>query len=363
MSNHQHSLFLKEELLPSPDELMQELPLQIAQRNFIEKTRKEIRAILNGEDPRLLLIIGPCSIHDITAAKEYATKLRTLAASVSDTFLVIMRTYFEKPRTLLGWKGLLCDPQLDGSYDIHSGLRLCRQLLLDLTTLEIPAATEFLELTSTSYLGDLISWGCIGARTASSQSHRQMASGLPMPIAIKNNTDGNIEIAIHGIINAATPQTFVGINGSGRASLIRTRGNPDSHIALRGGTNKPNYDPQSISHALNLLRNNQLSQRLIIDCSHDNSFKTYEQQPMVFQSVIGQVVEGNQNIRGLILESHLFAGNQPLSADPSLLKYAVSVTDPCVDWETTERLVLWANGILKKECTANRLHTQLTFTE
>lgn len=346
MSKFQQLNLAHEEPLPSPNQLMEDLPSKPHHQQFIEKSRCQIREILDGTDPRLLLIVGPCSIHDITAAKEYATKLRAL---VTNNFLIVMRVYFEKPRTSVGWKGLLYDPFLDGSNDINAGLRMSRQLLLDLVEMELPAATEFLDIASGYYFSDLISWGCIGARTAASQTHRQIASGLPMPIAFKNNTDGNVDIAVNGIINAATPHTYMGMNGAGQVCLTSTKGNKYCHTALRGGINKPNYDPQSIAHALNLLKSNNVPPRLLIDCSHDNSFRTHEQQPVVFQSVINQIIEGNKNIRGLILESHLYAGNQPLSSDLSLLKYAVSVTDPCLDWTSTEQLILWADEALSRE--------------
>lgn len=348
MSKLPHLNITHTEALPSPHELMQEMPISFAQQHFIEKTRHEIKQILEGKDPRFLLIVGPCSIHDITAAKEYARKLHHLAQSVSDTFLIVMRVYFEKPRTTLGWKGFLYDPWLDGSHDIPSGIRLTRRLLLDLAEQEVPAAAEFLDISSAYYFGDLLSWGCIGARTAASQTHRQIASGLSMPIAFKNSTDGNIDIAINGVINASTPHTFIGMNAQGCLSTVHTSGNTHGHIVLRGGENKPNYDPESISYALERLQKANLPASLLIDCSHDNSLRKHEQQPLVFQSIINQIVEGNREIRGALLESHLFAGNQPLESS-SQLQYAVSLTDPCLNWETTERLVRWGNSMLAKE--------------
>lgn len=334
------------ETLPTPQELHQELPASAHHREFIEQTRQQIRKVIDGTDPRLLLIVGPCSIHDVTAAKEYATKLRDLSREMSDTFLIVMRVYFEKPRTTLGWKGMLHDPLLNGSDAIHIGMRWTRQLLLDLAEMGIPAASEFLDPATAYYFGDLISWGCIGARTSSSQTHRQIASGLPMPIAFKNTTDGNVDVAINGALAAASPHTFIGMNAQGKAIVNRTSGNPDCHLALRGGELKPNFDALSITQASNSLRKAGLPTGLLVDCSHDNSRRKHERQISVFQDVINQVCQGNRDIRGLILESHLFAGNQPLSVDASRLRYAVSLTDPCLDWESTENLITWGRSKL-----------------
>lgn len=335
--------------LPTPHELMQELPATQSQLHFIAQTRREIQQILDALDPRLLLIVGPCSIHDTAAAKEYATKLQQIIPLVSDTFKIIMRVYFEKPRTTLGWKGILYDPWLDGSHDIPTGMRWTRQLLLDLAQMKVPAASEFLDPSSASYFGDLISWGCIGARTAASQTHRQMASGLPIPIGFKNSVDGNVHVAINGVINASAPHTMIGINNQGKISTIRTPGNSYGHVVLRGSKSKPNYDPHSIVHALDCLRHAGLPERLLIDCSHDNSQRTAEQQLTAFQSVIHQIVEGNSSLRGLLLESNLFQGNQAFSADLSKLQYGISLTDPCLNWSTTERLILWGHEMLKRE--------------
>lgn len=325
--------------LPSPKNLKKELPITIAQRDFIEQSRQQIRSILNKNDPRLLLIVGPCSIHDIKAAKEYAAKLRSLSDETADTFFIAMRVYFEKPRTALGWKGIMYDPYLDDSHDMNTGLRWTRQLLLDLADLCIPAAAEILDPISAHYFGDLLSWSCIGARTSSSQIHRQAASGLPLPVGFKNHTDGNIAIAVNGVVTAAHPHIFLGINESGCTCRIQTKGNKDSHIVLRGGEKAPNYDAASISQALSLLKEAKLPLRLVIDCSHDNSGRQDHQQPTVFHSVIEQIIAGNRHITGLIVESNLHAGQQPLLSDPSRLKYGISLTDPCIGWETTEQLV------------------------
>lgn len=348
------------EYLPilSPLKLKSLIPLQMEQKTFAEKIRDDIRKILNHQDPRLLLIMGPCSIHDAAAAKEYALKLKNLAQDVSDQFLLVMRTYYEKPRTILGWKGFLHDPELDNSNDIEKGLLWTRQLLLELMQMEVPTAAEFLDPASSAYFDDLISWGCIGARTSASQTHRQMASGLPMPIAFKNTTDGNIKAAIHGIISSAQPHTYMGIDQNGKACVIQTRGNRDGHLVLRGSETETNYDPESVSQALNALKMSDLPLRLLIDCSHGNSNRTYEQQAQVFQSIIGQVVEGNHHIRGMLIESHLNAGNQSIGK-PSTLKYAVSLTDPCLDWDATENLVRWAYRKFKNEHTLNTDHLAL----
>lgn len=335
------------EQLPSPYELKIEQPITLQQRTFVEKSRMQITKVLDKADPRILMIVGPCSIHDIQAAKEYASKLKILANMVSDTFFVVMRVYFEKPRTTFGWKGLLYDPHLDGTQSIHEGLKLTRQLLLDLADLEIPTAAEFLDPASIYYFGDLISWGCIGARTSESQTHRQMASGLPMPVAFKNSTAGNIDVAVNGVISASMPHTFIGMNEMGKISMVHTLGNPHCHIALRGGENKPNYDSASIKQVLKILQQARLPLQIIVDCSHDNSNRKHEQQSVVFRSIVHQIMEGEKNIRGIILESNLFAGNQPMSKEPSKLRYAVSLTDPCMDWAATEHLVLWGHDNLK----------------
>lgn len=335
--------------IPSPHEILNVLPLNPAQTQFIENSRKKICDILDKKDSRYLLIVGPCSIHDIKAAKDYAIRLRQFANSIADVFHVVMRVYFEKPRTTLGWKGMLNDPWLNGSHDIPAGIIQSRQLLLELADIGIPAASEFLEPISAYYYGDLISWSCIGARTASSQIHRQLASGLPMPTAFKNSTDGSVESAINGILSASTPHTCMGLNMQGNPCTIRTNGNPYGHLVLRGGESQPNYDPQSISYALSRLHRAGLPQQLFIDCSHDNSMRQHEGQAIVFQSVINQVLEGNQNIRGFLLESNIHAGNQSLTANLSQLKYGVSLTDPCLDWESTERLINWGYSLLKSE--------------
>lgn len=331
---------------PDPRQLHIEYPLSARQQAFVTRMRTQVRDILDGIDHRLLLIVGPCSIHDSDAALEYASKLQVLSQSISQKFLTVMRFYFEKPRTVMGWKGLVSDPYLDGSHDISAGLKLTRTLLLQLAELELPVASELLDPLSAHYFGDLITWGCIGARTVESPLHRQMASGLPMPIAFKNTTGGDVKAAANGILAALQPHTFVGVNRSGRLATIKTSGNPYGHMVLRGGKERPNYDAASIEQALQYLVKLGLPARLIVDCSHDNSGRNYLQQPAVFQSVVNQVLQGNKNIRGLLLESHLNEGSQALSLCRSQLRYAVSITDGCLDWESTQELILWGHALL-----------------
>lgn len=327
------------EPLPAPAEIKQQLPISTEQLQFINRARQQIANILDGNDNRLLLIVGPCSIHDSEAALDFARKLQKLAAEVSDTFYIVMRTYFEKPRTTLGWKGMVYDPGLNGSNDIAAGLRHSRHLLLNLADMQLPAATEFLDPAVPRYIGDLISWACIGARTAESQIHRQFASGLPMPVAFKNNTSGNIDIAVKGVLAASSPHSFFGIDDSGRLSIVHTTGNPYAHIALRGGEHRPNFNEESVGYAAQQLAKHRLRQRIIIDCSHDNSSRCHENQKDVFSAVIRQSLAGNGAIRGLALESHLNGGSQEMTIDPSRLRYAVSLTDPCLDWASTEALI------------------------
>ncbi len=336
--------------LPTYKEIKTRFPLPLSQRCFIEESRQTVRAILNGTDPRLLLIVGPCSIHDSVSAKEFAFQLRKLAKAVASHFFLVMRVYCEKPRTASGWKGFLYDPLLDGSNAMHIGIEWTRQLLLELASMQVPAATEFLDPLTAYYYDDLITWGSIGARTASSQIHRQFASGLSMPIGLKNGVAGNVSAAVNGALAASLPHTYMRICENGTPILSQTAGNPDVHIVLRGGDSGPNYDPFSVSEALARLEHMKLPPRLLIDCSHQNSGKKYDRQPSVFQSVIHQIVEGNTNIRGFMLESHLYAGNQVLTSDLSQLQYGVSITDSCLDWTSTSHLISWG---------AQHLHQQL----
>lgn len=329
------------ELLPSYKELKTRFPLSSSQRLFIEESRETVKAILKGTDSRLLLIVGPCSIHDSLSAKEFAVQLSQLAQTVSSHFFLAMRVYCEKPRSACGWKGFLFDPLLDGSHAMSRGIEWTRQLMLELASLKVPVATEFLDPLTAFYYDDLVTWGSIGARTSSSQTHRQLASGLSMPIGFKNGVAGNISAAVNGVLSASQPHAYMRLCENGRPSLTRTLGNPATHIVLRGGESGPNYDPSFVSEALERLEHAHLPAHLLIDCSHHNSGKNPDCQLAVFQSVLHQVLEGNTSIRGLMLESHLYAGNQFLSKDPSQLRYGVSITDGCLDWHSTARLIEW----------------------
>ena len=329
------------ESLPSYKEIKTRMPVVHSSRLFIEESRQTVRSILNGHDPRLLLIVGPCSIHERLAAKEFASLLRSLAQSVASQFFLVMRVYCEKPRTANGWKGFLYDPLLDGSHAMHLGIEWSRQLLLELAEMKIATATEFLDPLTAHYYDDLITWGSIGARTASSQTHRQLASGMQMPMAFKNGVAGDISAAVNGALAASLPHTYMRICENGSPMIARTAGNPDAHIVLRGGESGPNYDPSSVSESLVQLEKVKLPPRVLIDCSHQNSERKYDRQAAVYQSVIHQIVEGNTNIRGLMIESHLYAGTQHLTQDPGDLKYGVSITDACLDWTSTAHLIKW----------------------
>ena len=325
--------------LPSPAELLRELPKSDAQGEFVARARAEIHRLIFTSEQRFLLVVGPCSIHDTKAGLEYAERLAKLAKEVSDRVLIVMRVYFEKPRTTVGWKGLIMDPHLDGSHDIAAGLRLARTFLRQVLDLGLPTATELLDPITPQYIADLICWSAIGARTAESQTHRQMASGLSMPIGFKNGTDGSIQTAINAIKAAAQPHTFLGINLDGAASAIVTRGNPDGHTVLRGGSTGPNYSAPHIAQTEQLLEKAKLPKTIIVDCSHDNSSKQPERQPEVMRELLRQIIAGNQSIMGGMLESNLFSGNQPFPQPKEKLKYGVSITDGCIDWDTTSALV------------------------
>jgi 3-deoxy-7-phosphoheptulonate synthase len=332
-----------EKLIPliEPAKLKSELPLTPKAAAVVSESREAIRKILKKQDPRLLLIVGPCSIHDESAALAYAEKLSSLSNTVKKNLLVMMRTYFEKPRTNLGWKGLINDPHLDGSYDMNEGLRKARRILLKINEMGLGTATEMLDPMTPAYIEDLVSWAAIGARTTESQTHREMASALPMPVGFKNSTDGSFTGALNAMKAAASLQTFSGINHSGRACIVKTTGNSFGHLVLRGG-NRPNYDSVSIEQALIRLRESGMTDAIIVDCSHGNSRKKYDRQAMVWRDVIHQRLAGNNSIIGLMLESNLCEGSQKLCSDMSLLKYGVSVTDACVSYETTEELLRYA---------------------
>lgn len=325
--------------LPSPAALLAELPKTEAQAEFISHARREIHRLIFTDDKRFLFIVGPCSIHDVDAGRDYARRLAKLAKEVSDRVMIVMRVYFEKPRTTVGWKGLVMDPHLDGSHDIAAGLRIARTFLRDVLDLGIPTATELLDPITPQYIADLICWSAIGARTAESQTHRQMASGLSMPLGFKNGTDGSIATAINAIKAAAQPHTFLGINLDGAASAIVTRGNPDCHVVLRGGANGPNYSPSHIAQTEQLLAKAGLPKSILVDCSHDNSAKQPERQPEVVRAVLEQLTAGSSSIMGVMVESNLGAGNQPFPQPKEKLRYGVSITDACIDWPTTESLI------------------------
>jgi len=326
-----------EKPLSPPAVLKKVLPLSENGAHFVQQARNTIADIVHGRDKRLLVVTGPCSIHDPAAAIEYAQKLKQLQQDYADSLYIVMRVYFEKPRTTVGWKGFINDPHLDDSFDLETGLTWGRELLLKMVEMALPTATEALDPISPQYLSDLISWSAIGARTVESQTHREMASGLSMPVGFKNGTDGNLNIALNALQSAASGHSFIGINQRGEVSLVQTAGNPDGHIILRGGA-KPNYDEQSIGDALAKLDKLNLPRGIVVDCSHGNSNKDHNRQGEVALNVIGQRLAGNDAIIGIMLESHLHAGRQDLingKAD----KYGVSVTDACIDWETTAALL------------------------
>jgi 3-deoxy-7-phosphoheptulonate synthase len=326
-------------VLPSPAQLVAEQPKSESQAAFVALAREEIRRLIFTDDKRFLLVVGPCSIHDTAAGTEYAQKLAKLAREVSDRIMIVMRVYFEKPRTTVGWKGLIMDPHLDGSHDIAAGLRTARAFLREVLDLGLPTATELLDPITPQYIADLICWSAIGARTTESQTHRQMASGLSMPLGFKNSTDGSIQAAINAIKAASQSQTFLGISMDGAASAVTTSGNPNCHIVLRGGSAGPNYSPAHVADVEKLLAKAGLPKTILVDCSHDNSAKQPERQPEVLHAVLTQIAAGNTSILGAMIESNLHAGNQPFPQPKEKLRPGVSITDGCIDWATTESLV------------------------
>lgn len=328
-----------QEVLPTPDEIKRKLPLTDHAERVILQGRATVERILDRKDHRLMVVVGPCSIHDPVAAMEYARKLKTVADEVADTLFIVMRVYFEKPRTTVGWKGLINDPHMNDSFDIAEGLQRARKLLLDIAELGLPTGTEALDPISPQYLGDLISWSAIGARTTESQTHREMASGLSTPVGFKNGTDGGLQVAINALLSVSSPHSFLGINKGGQVAVIRTTGNGYGHIVLRGGSKGPNYDSVTISLVERDLAKNKLAPNIVVDCSHANSNKDAALQPLVMHDVAHQVIDGNQSIVGVMLESNLNFGNQSIPADLAQLKYGVSVTDACIDWPTTEKLL------------------------
>ena len=327
------------ELLPTPEEIKTRLPMPIAAEEFVYRTRGALRRILDRDDPRLFVVVGPCSIHDLDAAREYAGRLKALAPRIERTLIVLMRVYFEKPRTTVGWKGLINDPDMDDSFHIEKGIRLARELLLHLAEIHLPAATEALDPIMPQYLSELISWTAIGARTTESQTHREMASGLSTPVGFKNGTDGDVSIAINAVLSSSNPHSFLGINGQGSVSIVRTRGNAYGHVVLRGGGDRPNYDSVSVAIAAQALKKAGLPANLVVDCSHANSYKKPELQPLVMSDVIQQIRHGNQSLVGVMIESNIVSGSQPIPNDLSELKYGCSVTDGCIAWDDTETML------------------------
>jgi 3-deoxy-7-phosphoheptulonate synthase len=329
-----------EEFIPiiSPDALKRELPLAQRSIDTVVTGRKVIADIIDRKDPRLLVITGPCSIHDEGAALDFAQRLVQLQKEVASTLYLVMRVYFEKPRTTVGWKGLINDPNLDGTFDMNQGLRRARQLLLQITELGIPAGTEMLDPITPQYIAGLISWSAIGARTTESQTHREMASGLSMPVGFKNCTDGGLGTGLNAMIAARSPQRFLGIDPRGRSSIVHTTGNPHTHLVLRGGR-RPNYDSVSIREAIDMLISKGLPAAVMVDCSHANSRKRYEEQSVVWRDIISQRKGGNDAIIGMMLESNLDEGRQENTGSLETLQYGVSITDACISWETTAELV------------------------
>jgi 3-deoxy-7-phosphoheptulonate synthase len=326
--------------LITPEELKRRLPISEQAAASVITGRGVIKDILDHRDPRLFIVVGPCSIHDPAAAIEYGQRLKALAERVEDTLYLVMRVYFEKPRSTIGWKGLINDPHLNGSFEIEEGLHIARRLLLELTELDLPLATEALDPISPQYLQEFIAWSAIGARTTESQTHREMSSGLSCAVGFKNGTDGSLAVAVNALKSVSHPHNFLGIDPDGRVSIVSTAGNAYGHVVLRGGSGKPNYDSVNVAIAERALQQAGLSQNIMVDCSHENSSKDPALQPLVAQNVTNQILEGNRSIIGLMIESNLNWGNQPIPENPAELKYGVSVTDPCIDWATTEKTIL-----------------------
>jgi len=338
--------------MPTPQELHKKLPISEAARQTVSCGRKTLRAILDRKDSRLFAIVGPCSMHDPKAGLEYARRLKDLSDKIAHEIFVVMRVYFEKPRTTVGWKGYINDPFMDDSFRVDVGMEKARQFLLQVNELGLPIGTEALDPNSPQYLGDLIAWNAIGARTTESQTHREMSSGLSTPVGFKNGTSGDLAVSVNAILSASRPHAFLGLNVDGRAAIVRTAGNHYGHMVLRGGEGQPNYDTVSVALAEDALKKAKLPSSLVIDCSHANSHKKPEMQPLVLADVVNQICAGNRSILGVMIESNLEAGNQPIPEDLSQLKYGLSVTDACVDWATTEKMLLEAakrlSGVLEE---------------
>ncbi|GLH71505.1 phospho-2-dehydro-3-deoxyheptonate aldolase [Geothrix limicola] len=333
--------------MPSPGEIRAALPVSDAAAATVAGGRRDMERILSRQDPRLLVVVGPCSIHDPKAGLDYAHRLKALSDEVSDTLLLAMRIYFEKPRTATGWKGFINDPRMDDSFHIEEGVRRGREFLLHIAEIGLPAATEALDPISPQYLGDLIAWTAIGARTSESQTHREMSSGLSTPVGFKNATDGDLSAAVNAILSASRPHSFLGINDQGLASIVRTRGNAYGHLVLRGGSGRPNYDTVSIAQAEAALRKAGLPENIVVDCSHANSRKNPRLQPLVLQDCAHQILRGNRSILGVMVESFLEEGNQPIPADLGTLRYGCSVTDACLGWDDTAAMIRETRELLK----------------
>ena len=326
-----------QEVLLSPERLKAVIPMTEAAAKTVSESREVIRDILDGKDHRLFVVIGPCSIHDVAAAKDYAQRLKALSEELKDTLYLVMRVYFEKPRTTVGWKGLINDPHLNDSFKIEEGLHIGRRLLMDVAEMGIPASTEALDPISPQYLQDLVAWSAIGARTTESQTHREMASGLSSAVGFKNGTDGGLEVAINALQSVSSPHRFLGLNGQGQVAVTHTKGNPYGHIVLRGGNGKPNYDSVSVALCEKALEKAGITPNIMVDCSHANSNKDPALQPLVMENVTNQIIEGNQSIVGLMVESNIGWGNQKMTDNLNDLQYGVSITDACIDWKTTEK--------------------------
>lgn len=334
--------------LVTPDQLKQEMPISEAAVESVQQGRQAVRDILDRKDHRIFLVVGPCSIHDVDAAKDYAHRLKTLSEKVSDTLYLVMRVYFEKPRTTVGWKGLINDPYMNDTFKIQEGLHISRQLLLDLAEMGLPLSTEALDPISPQYLQDLITWSAIGARTTESQTHREMASGLSSAVGFKNGTDGSLTVATNALMSVASPHRFLGIDQSGKVSIVETNGNNYGHVVLRGGGGKPNYDSVSVSLAEQALEKADLPKNIMVDCSHENSSKKPELQPLVMDNVTNQILEGNKSIVGLMVESNIKHGRQNIPANLDDLEYGLSVTDGCISWDETEQAILSMHEKLKE---------------
>ncbi len=340
--------------MPTPEEIHARLPISDKAKKTVTHGRQLLSNILDRKDHRLFVVVGPCSIHDPVAGLDYARRLKALSDDVGDTLQIIMRVYFEKPRTTVGWKGYINDPFMDDSFRVDVGMQKARQFLLDVAEIGLPTGTEALDPISPQYYGDLITWTAIGARTTESQTHREMSSGLSTPVGFKNGTSGDLSVAVNAILSASNPHSFLGINSQGRVAVVRTKGNDHGHVVLRGGDGRPNYDTVSVAMVEQALVKAKLANNIVVDCSHANSFKKPELQPLVMADIVNQVRLGNKSLVGVMIESNIEAGNQSIPADLSQLKYGCSVTDGCVDWATTEKMIRDA-AIMLRDVLPDRL--------